>query len=641
MNPLCGFNKAVLFYENCRDKRKPQRAYESFGVHKVRLKLFCCIPGKELSQSLNFSYFYKLPSILEKIMYTALYRKWRPQTFSDVVGQDHITRTLKNEIVTNRLSHAYLFVGTRGTGKTTCARIFAKAVNCPNVKDGEPCNACAICKGIDDGTVLDITEIDAASNTSVDNIRDLIEQSNFNPAQTKYRIYIIDEVHMLSKGAFNALLKTLEEPPEYVKFVLATTEAHKMLPTILSRCQRFDFKRIGADVMGERLMYIAEKEGITLTNEAANLISRLSDGAMRDALSILDQCIARNSDVNTALVSEVCGIAGREYLGETAKALLENDCPAILSIISRLYENACDMERYCEELINYFRNIMVARAVKNPEQLIICSNEELEEIRTFSEMFTLPRAIAIISQLQNSFAEIKSGVQGRTAMEMALIKLASPDMDSRDESILKRIAEIEKQLKNGVVVPAAQSVASPNEQRTSVPVAEEHISQPKPGQNAKSAEQTIEVQKEPQAEQAIPETPTPEEEETVSKAAAAPAVAAPEAIVQWPETLQELFDTNRLAWTILNGTTAKAHGSTVIVYGSHPSIPDILAIKINSDDVLAALEKVTGTAYSRVISQKDAADLVADSPAAEKPKQNPVDALIQKAKQSEIPIEYI
>ena len=384
-------------------------------------------------------------------MYTALYRKWRPNSFSDVIGQTHITDTLKNEIKTGRLSHAYLFIGSRGTGKTTCARILAKAVNCPNVHDGEPCNECEICKGIDSGSILDITEIDAASNNGVDNIRDLREEAAFTPVKTKYRVYIIDEVHMLSQGAFNALLKTLEEPPEHVKFILATTEAHKMPATILSRCQRFDFKRIGSEDMSERLLDIAEKEGISLTTEAALLISRLSDGAMRDALSITDQCIARSKDIDTALVSEVCGIAGKEYLAQTAAAIYNKDTAELLAIVSRLYSEACDMERYCSELINYFRNIMVARAVKNPEKLIVCSAEDLEEIVRLSQIFTLPAAISAITALQQTYAEIKSGVQGRTAMEMALIKLASPDMDTLEESVLKRIAELENSIKNGVV----------------------------------------------------------------------------------------------------------------------------------------------------------------------------------------------
>ena len=563
-------------------------------------------------------------------MYTALYRKWRPKTFGDVIGQRHITETLKNEIVTNRLSHAYLFIGSRGTGKTTCARILAKAVNCPNVKDGEPCNECEICKGIDNGTVLDITEIDAASNNGVDNIRDLREEVNFNPAQTKYRVYIIDEVHMLSQGAFNALLKTLEEPPEHVKFILATTEAHKMPATILSRCQRFDFKRIGADDMSERLMYIAEREQITLTNEAANLISRLSDGAMRDALSIMDQCIARSKDINTALVGEVCGIAGKEYLGETAEAVLNNDSEQILSVVSKLYENACDMERYCSELINYFRNIMVARATKKPEKLIICSDEELENIKFFSEKFTLPRAIAIITVLQDTYAQIKSGVQGRTAMEMALVKLASPEMDSRDESVLNRLAELENKLKSGEVKFTRQE---------SIPEPSLKSSEPEKVKTENSAKPVIESK--PELEQSPKSEPEPEAKPEPEAGNVASSEPSPElkVIRQWPEILQELSPVNRLAWTILNGTSAKSYLNKIIVFGSHPSIPDILAIKVNSDDVLAAANKVTGASFGEVICEKDAGDILSasDSESAS----DPLGDFLEKAKLNDIPIEFI
>ena len=569
-------------------------------------------------------------------MYTALYRKWRPKAFADVIGQDHITETLKNEIKTGRLSHAYLFIGSRGTGKTTCARILAKAVNCPHVQEGEPCNECEICRGIDNGTLMDITEIDAASNNGVDNIRDLREEANFNPSETKYRVYIIDEVHMLSQGAFNALLKTLEEPPAHVKFILATTEAHKMPATILSRCQRFDFKRIGADVMGERLMEIADAESICLTNEAANLISRLSDGAMRDALSIMDQCIARSQDIDTKLVSEVCGSAGREYLGETANALLTNDSESILSIIARLYENACDMEIYCAELINYFRNIMVARTVKNPEKLIICSSEEMEDIRAFAQKFTLPRAIFIINALQQTYAEIKSGVQGKTAMEMVLIKLASPELDSRDESLLKRLAAVEESLKNGGVqaaqTPVTVSAASAAEKTDEVP------------QEAKlpltaAQEAAPPAAESPAREEAVKPAPAVKTEAPAAKTASkTESESAVKDLKQWPEILQELFPINRLAWTILSGTTAKTVGNVIIVYGKHPSIPDILAMKINEDDVLKVASKVVGEPFTRAVSEQDAGEFLSMSVPS---KQDPLEALLQKAKDNDIPVEFI
>ena len=565
-------------------------------------------------------------------MYTALYRKWRPKSFSDVIGQNHITDTLKNEIKTGRLSHAYLFIGSRGTGKTTCARILAKAVNCPNVKDGEPCNECEICKGIDSGSVLDITEIDAASNNGVDNIRDLREEAAFTPVKTKFRVYIIDEVHMLSQGAFNALLKTLEEPPEHVKFILATTEAHKMPATILSRCQRFDFKRIGSEDMSERLLEIAEKEGITLTTEAALLISRLSDGAMRDALSITDQCIARSKDIDTRLVSEVCGIAGKEYLAQTAAAIYNKDTAELLSIVSRLYSEACDMERYCSELINYFRNIMVARAVKNPEKLIVCSAEDLEEIVRLSSIFTLPAAISAINALQQTYAEIKAGVQGRTAMEMALIKLASPDMDTLEESVLKRIAELENSIKNGVAIKKEVVIEKAVEAKPKQPETSE-----KPEFSLEAPAEPEPVQSQVQPEQpAEPESETPAEPETQQ---AEPETGDDEVrdIREWPEVLQEIFAKNRLVWTILNGTTAKEIGATIIVKGTHPAISDVLSVAVNAEDAVECANAVTGKNYAKIISEKDADEVLSNM----KFSKDPLSELVEKAAENGIKIDLI
>ena len=256
-------------------------------------------------------------------MYKALYRKYRPQLFADVVGQPQVTVTLKNELMAGRISHAYLFTGSRGTGKTTCAKILAKAVNCLDPQDGDPCGACPVCRGLDDGSILDVVEIDAASNNGVDSIRALIEESNFTPANAKYRVYIIDEVHMLSVAAFNALLKTLEEPPAHVIFILATTEVHKLLPTILSRCQRFDFRRIAPEDIAERLELVCEKEHVEIDRDAAMLIAVTADGGMRDALSILDQCIGRSTGtVSYALVAETAGLAGRGHLESLAQLSL-------------------------------------------------------------------------------------------------------------------------------------------------------------------------------------------------------------------------------------------------------------------------------------------------------------------------------
>ena len=273
-------------------------------------------------------------------MYQVLYRKYRPRVFSDVVGQEHITSTLSREIQTGKLSHAYLFTGSRGTGKTTCAKILSKAVNCLNPVDGNPCNECEICRGLDDGSILDVVEIDAASNNGVDNIRDIRDEINFSPANCKYRVYIIDEVHMLSIGAFNALLKTLEEPPAHVKFILATTEVHKLPVTVISRCQRFDFRRVSPEAMSQRMNFICDSEGLTADEDALTLISRISDGGMRDALSLLDQCSGHDKHITAELVCSVAGMTGKDHLFSLADAVQSGDCPKALGLISELHANS-------------------------------------------------------------------------------------------------------------------------------------------------------------------------------------------------------------------------------------------------------------------------------------------------------------
>lgn len=358
-------------------------------------------------------------------MYQALYRKWRPQVFADVVGQEHITTTLMNEIKSNRHSHAYLFTGSRGTGKTTCAKIFAKAVNCEHPANGDPCNECETCRGLDSGAILDVIEIDAASNNGVDNIRDIRDEANFTPVSGKYRVYIIDEVHMLSQGAFNALLKTLEEPPEHVKFVLATTEVHKLPATILSRCQRFDFKRISPNDIASRLAYVAEKESLTLDNEAALLIARLADGALRDALSILDQCIGHSRNITVETVNETVGLAGKEYLFSLSNAILENNGAAALETINELHNHSCDMDRLCNELINHFRNIMICKAVKSPQELIICSEPELNEYIRIASAYQMDRILEVLNVLGETLANLRKGLNRRVETEMAIIRLCA------------------------------------------------------------------------------------------------------------------------------------------------------------------------------------------------------------------------
>jgi DNA polymerase-3 subunit gamma/tau len=379
-------------------------------------------------------------------VYQALYRKWRPRSFDEVVGQPHITVTLKNELKSGRIAHAYLFTGSRGTGKTTCAKILAKAVNCLNPIDGNPCNTCVSCVGIDSGAILDVSEIDAASNNGVDNIRDLREEANFTPTSSFYRVYIIDEVHMLSAGAFNALLKTLEEPPKHVVFVLATTEVHKLPATILSRCQRFDFHRIPTEIIAQRLLYVCEKEGLNLTNDAAILIGRISDGGMRDALSLLDQCAATEGEITTDIVSRAAGLAGKDYLFDLTDAIAMHNSGAALEIIDKLHSDSCDMERLCEELIAHFRNLMVIKAVKNPDEIIRSTKEDIERFKSQAGNIPFEAVIHTLDRLQISLDRLRRASNRRVEMEMSLICLCSPELDDSSSALLRRIADIESKL---------------------------------------------------------------------------------------------------------------------------------------------------------------------------------------------------
>ncbi len=387
-------------------------------------------------------------------MYQVLYRKWRPQTFTEVYGQPAVTTALKNELRSGRLAHAYLFTGSRGTGKTSCAKILAKAVNCLNPQDGDPCNECDNCRGIDAGTILDVVEIDAASNNGVDNIRDLRDEVNFSPVVAKYRVYIIDEVHMLSPGAFNALLKTLEEPPEHAIFILATTEVHKLPATILSRCQRFDFGRIPAADIAARLQYVADQEQFSLTNDAAVLIARLADGGLRDALSLLDQCLSRSREITADTVAEATGMAGREHLFKLARAVREHDGTTALTVLNALYDGSKDMERLCVEMIEFYRNLMILKSVRKPEDLIAVSSAEMQELRGEAEGLTLGAVLHIMDVLQSTLDRLKGGVSRRVEMETTLLRLCEPRLDTTPESLLRRIENLEAGIVTVKAAPA-------------------------------------------------------------------------------------------------------------------------------------------------------------------------------------------
>ena len=383
--------------------------------------------------------------------YTALYRKFRPDEFEDVKGQDAIVRTLKNQINADRIGHAYLFCATRRTGKTTVAKIFAKAVNCEHPVDGSPCGECAMCKSIAAGTSMNVIEIDAASNNGVDNIREIREEVTYRPTEGKYKVYIIDEVHMLSIGAFNALLKTLEEPPEYVIFILATTEAHKIPITILSRCQRYDFKRISIETIAARLRELIDKEGWDVEDKAVRYIAKMADGSMRDSLSLLDQCAAfyMNETLTYDHVLEVLGAVDTEVFSRLLRQLLAMDVHQVIETVDELVMQGRELSQLAADFTWYLRNLLLVKSSDNMEDVLDVSSENLALLKEEAQMIdsdTLIRYIRIFSDLTN---QLKYATQKRVLLEVTLIKLCRPAMDQNKDALLDRIRAIEKQLEEG------------------------------------------------------------------------------------------------------------------------------------------------------------------------------------------------
>ena len=378
-------------------------------------------------------------------MYQVLYRKWRPKTFNDVSGQEHITTTLVNELKSGRINHAYLFTGSRGTGKTTCAKILAKAVNCLSPENGNPCGKCENCIAAEDGSFQDIVEMDAASNRRIDDIRSVIDGAVFTPAKGKYKVYIIDEVHMLTQEAFNALLKTLEEPPSHVIFILATTEVHKLPATIISRCQRFDFHRINPHVIKDRLKYVVEQEGCSITDDAALLIAAIADGALRDALSLTDRCIGLSGgEITLSVVREAAGLSGRGYVYDMASSCINKNCGEALELIAKLYGESKDMARLCEELTEHFRNLMLLKSVKNPDDILVVGRDELEVLKSHAERISLSEIVHIMDVLGSAFERMNRGADSRTEMETAVVKLCSPQLDVTEDAVLSRIGALER-----------------------------------------------------------------------------------------------------------------------------------------------------------------------------------------------------
>lgn len=509
-------------------------------------------------------------------MYKVLYRKWRPQVFADVVGQPQVTITLKNELMAGRIAHAYLFTGSRGTGKTTCAKILAKAVNCLDLHDGDPCGNCEICRGIESGSVMDIVEIDAASNNGVDNIRMLREEANFTPAAAKYRVYIIDEVHMLSTGAFNALLKTLEEPPEHVIFILATTEVHKLPATILSRCQRFDFRRIPPQEIAGRLTYVAEQEDAVLEEQAGLLLARLADGALRDALSLLDQCLGRSKQVTLEVVQETVGLVGRDHLFALSEAVRGHDSSSALETIDRMHNASKDMARLCEELSAHYRGLMLIKTMKDARGILAVPDDEFAQMTKQALSTPLPEILHSLDTLQGALDKMYRGGDRRVEMEMALIKLCSPELDNSNAALIRRIEALERGIhRPGVSVP-----------KQAIPVAEESTEPVLKETSEESSLQEVVSEQVAQASIALPEisqTKKPLEEGA-------------KRLAEWPEILRILKEYSVAISAAFTGSSAYVNGDYVLIDAKEMAF-ELLRKSAQRDKMREAIQQVTGRVY--------------------------------------------
>ena len=586
-------------------------------------------------------------------MYLALYRKYRPTRFADVAGQQAITETLRRQVAEGKTAHSYLFTGSRGTGKTTCAKILAKAVNCPNAKDGEPCLECDICKGIDNGSLLDVVEMDAASNNGVDQVRLLKEEAVYTPAQSRYRVYIIDEVHMMSVAAFNALLKIMEEPPAHVKFILATTEVHKVPATILSRCQRFDFKRIKPEDIAGRLGYIAGQEQAVLDPDAAFLLAKLADGGMRDAVSMLDQCLTVDSHVTTQLVTEITGITGSDYLFSITGQILAGDKGGLLKQVDALYRSSKDLTRFLMELVQHLRSLMLLKADPGCESLLVCSAQELEQYRAQAAQTSLPFLLRGITVLQQALDSMATSPDKKLWVEMALLKLSDAKLEDSSQALLQRLDALERQVaqlaRTGVTVTAAPAEAPPS------PAPEPVSEKPAPKAPEVSPEKEREATLSPPAEQAVqaqlpvdplleeppaappefappPEDsgeipPPPSQAETPKPEPAAKAQ--PKLLESWGQVLEEISKINPPLFGVLSGSIAHDVGGGRLVVDSPY---EMFSAMIKKENYLSSLQKalfqVTGNKYRILTKKKKKAA----------PQENRLEQLEQRAKQLQIPI---
>ncbi|MBQ4105867.1 MAG: DNA polymerase III subunit gamma/tau [Clostridia bacterium] len=585
--------------------------------------------------------------------YQVLYRKYRPKTFEDVVGQPQVTITLKNELKSGRVNHAYLFTGTRGTGKTSCAKILSKAVNCLSPREGEPCCECEICKGIDAGEIFDVIEMDAASNRRIDDIRDITDKISYTPERGKYRVFIIDEVHMLTTEAFNALLKTLEEPPEHVIFILATTEVHKLPATILSRCQRFDFHRINANDMAKRIKYVTESEGAEISDEAALLVAVIADGAVRDALSLLDRCLSLQSTVDADTVRRAAGLAQKDYLLDLANSCVNKNSERAISILNKLYSDSKDMSRLCDELINHYRSLMLIKTVRNPRELIVMSDGEFDTAVSQAERLTLSDIVYAMDILQSTYERMGKGSDNRIELEIALVKLSAPELESSMESLLARISALEKAVKCGI--PSAPTTVVQNQQIT----AEKAEVTAKPSAPAETQTKTA-VQEEPDISiketsedkpantaTTAKESNNPEKtknEPTLSPAPAVEPMQKPKARTQadmdsimsaatplgsWPEVVANLKQYSRAIASSFEGTSAYVSGDYLLI-DARTDIPfRLLQSSSQRDNLRKAVQEITGKRYILGPYKR---------PEAEVKETDPLDSLIDELRSSGVEV---